>query len=151
MKQSSWLEVRQWLARHREWSVFLILCLEILVFYILLYPEQPGVRHTFFNLETFALIFRNSSVYGIAAIGAAMIITGGGIDVGAKAEIHQFIRGIAAEGRGVLMVSSELPELLVLCDRILVMREGSLTGELPGAGATEAAVMRLAVGAEVGH
>ena len=74
-----------------------------------------------------------------------------GIDVGAKAEIHQFIRGIAAEGRGVLMVSSELPELLALCDRILVMREGSLTGELPGETATEAAVMRLAVGAEVGH
>ena len=71
-----------------------------------------------------------------------------GIDVGAKAEIHQFIREIAAEGRGVLMVSSELPELLVLCDRILVMREGYLTGELPGEGATEAAVMRLAVGAE---
>jgi len=72
-----------------------------------------------------------------------------GIDVGAKAEIHQFIRRVAGEGRGVLVVSSELPELLALCDRILVMREGRLTGELPGEGATEEAVMRLAVvGAE---
>jgi len=73
-----------------------------------------------------------------------------GIDVGAKAEIHQFIRAIAAEGRGVLMVSSELPELLALCDRILVMREGILTGEMAGESATEEAIMRLAVGTKRG-
>jgi ribose transport system permease protein len=104
MKQSSWREVRQWLSRHREWSVFLILCLEILVFYVLLYPEQPGVRHTFFNLETFALIFRNSSVYGIAAIGAAMIITGGGIDLAPGAII-----ALTTVVIGVLFVHGGVP------------------------------------------
>ena len=53
-----------------------------------------------------------------------------GIDVGAKAEIHKLIRQLADEGHGVIVVSSELPELLAVSDRIIVMREGILTAEL---------------------
>ena len=68
-----------------------------------------------------------------------------GVDVGAKYEIHGIIRGLADEGAGCLVVSSDLPELLALADRILVMREGALRGELPG-DATEEQVMRLAAG-----
>jgi ABC-type sugar transport system ATPase subunit len=68
-----------------------------------------------------------------------------GVDVGAKYEIHGIIRGLADEGAGCLVVSSDLPELLTLADRILVMREGALRGELPG-DATEEQVMRLAAG-----
>ena len=54
-----------------------------------------------------------------------------GIDVGAKAGIHDLIRKLAKDGVAVLMISSELPELIGMSDRILVMHEGQLAGELP--------------------
>ena len=68
-----------------------------------------------------------------------------GIDVGAKAGIHDLIRKFAREGAAVLMISSELPELIGMSDRILVMHEGRLAGELP-AGASEPDIMELATG-----
>ena len=68
-----------------------------------------------------------------------------GIDVGAKAGIHDLIRKLAKEGVAVLMISSELPELIGMSDRILVMHEGHLAGELP-AGASEPDIMDLATG-----
>ncbi len=67
-----------------------------------------------------------------------------GVDVGAKAEIYDLLRQVAAQGKGVLLISSELPELLTLSDRIFVIREGQLTGELVGTDATEEAIMVLA-------
>ena len=67
-----------------------------------------------------------------------------GVDVGAKFEIHEMIRQQARDGLAVLVVSSDLPEILALADRILVMKEGRLQGELSGATATEEAVMHLA-------
>jgi ribose transport system ATP-binding protein len=70
-----------------------------------------------------------------------------GIDVGAKAGIHDLIRKLAREGVAVLMISSELPELIGMSDRILVMHEGSIAGELP-AGAGEPEIMQLATGHE---
>ena len=66
-----------------------------------------------------------------------------GVDVGAKFEIHEIIRQEAARGLGCLMASSDLPEVLALCNRVLVMREGRLQGELRS-DASEEAVMRLA-------
>jgi len=69
-----------------------------------------------------------------------------GVDVGAKVELHQQIRALADAGKAVLMISSELPEVLALADRIIVMREGRVTGELPGEGVAAEAVMALAVG-----
>jgi ABC-type sugar transport system, ATPase component len=69
-----------------------------------------------------------------------------GVDVGAKAEIHRLIVELARQGIGVLMISSDLSEVLALADRVLVMRDGRLAGELDRAQATEEAVMRLAVG-----
>ncbi|MCX5433805.1 MULTISPECIES: sugar ABC transporter ATP-binding protein [unclassified Streptomyces] len=68
-----------------------------------------------------------------------------GVDVGAKAAIHTLVRELAREGLAVLIISSELPELIGMSDRILVMSEGRLAGELP-AGAAEESVMRLATG-----
>ncbi|MFF3784565.1 sugar ABC transporter ATP-binding protein [Streptomyces sp. NPDC001933] len=68
-----------------------------------------------------------------------------GVDVGAKAAIHTLVRELAREGLAVLIISSELPELIGMSDRVLVMSEGRLAGELP-AGATEEAVMRIATG-----
>ncbi len=67
-----------------------------------------------------------------------------GVDVGAKFEIHEMIRQQARMGLAVLVVSSDLPEILALADRILVMKEGELQGEIDGAAATEESVMYLA-------
>ncbi len=71
-----------------------------------------------------------------------------GIDVGAKAELHHLIAGLARQELAVLMVSSELPEVLGMADRILVMREGRIVGEMGGALASEESVMALATGQE---
>ncbi|WP_293785990.1 sugar ABC transporter ATP-binding protein [uncultured Aeromicrobium sp.] len=70
-----------------------------------------------------------------------------GIDVGAKHAIYEVMRELAAEGFAVLMVSSELPEVIGMSDRIIVMRDGRLAGELP-AGSTEEAVLSLATGVD---
>jgi len=68
-----------------------------------------------------------------------------GVDVGAKAEIHRLIRQTAGHGTAVFLVSSELPELLSLSDRILVMRNGGIVGELDGRSATQEQVLELAL------
>jgi inositol transport system ATP-binding protein len=67
-----------------------------------------------------------------------------GIDVGAKAEIHRLISGLAAEGAAVVMISSELPEILGMSDRVMVMREGRVAGILDRREATQIDLMRLA-------
>ena len=68
-----------------------------------------------------------------------------GIDVGAKAEIYRLIDELANEGIAIMFISSELPEILGLSDRIIVMQSGRITGELPGDGTTEEEVMGLAM------
>ncbi|MCB1518389.1 MAG: sugar ABC transporter ATP-binding protein [Hyphomicrobiaceae bacterium] len=68
-----------------------------------------------------------------------------GIDIGVKAEFYEMIGQLAEDGRAILLISSELPELLTLCDRILVMSEGRLTAEIPRAEATQENVMQAAV------
>ena len=69
-----------------------------------------------------------------------------GVDVGAKAEIHALMRQLAEQGVGVLMISSELPEVLGVSDRILVMHEGRITGELSRDEATQDQIMVAATG-----
>jgi ABC-type sugar transport system ATPase subunit len=68
-----------------------------------------------------------------------------GVDVGAKVELHRQIRALADQGKAVLVISSELPEILALADRVLVLREGHLAGELDRAGMTAERLMTLAV------
>ena len=68
-----------------------------------------------------------------------------GIDVGAKAQFHELIRKFADQGLAVLLISSELPELLSLCDRIMVMRQGRIVGEFQQADATQAKVLEMAL------
>ena len=70
-----------------------------------------------------------------------------GIDVGAKSEIYAIMRNLADEGKAILMVSSELPELLSICDRIIVFRDGSISGEFLNKDATEEKLMMAAVDA----
>ena len=67
-----------------------------------------------------------------------------GVDVGAKAEIYRIMRELASKGIAVLMISSELPEVVGMADRVLVMREGEITGELVGEAITERDIMQLA-------
>ena len=68
-----------------------------------------------------------------------------GIDVGAKFEVHQIMMNLAKEGNSIIMISSELPEILGMSDRILVMREGRLTGELSREEATQEKILRYAM------
>ena len=69
-----------------------------------------------------------------------------GIDVGTKAEVHRIIDSLAASGVAVLMISSELPEVLGMADRVLVMREGRLTAQIDRADANETSIMMAATG-----
>jgi ABC-type sugar transport system ATPase subunit len=70
-----------------------------------------------------------------------------GIDVGAKYEIYLLINRLAAQGKAILMISSELPEVIGMSDRIMVMKQGRVTGEVPGGPlATQEQIMGLAVG-----
>jgi ribose transport system ATP-binding protein len=71
-----------------------------------------------------------------------------GIDVGAKAEVHLLISELAAQGVAVLMISSELPEVLGMSDRILVMREGRIVADIERSRATEESIMRYATGVD---
>ena len=67
-----------------------------------------------------------------------------GVDVGTKAEIYALMRELAAQGLAILVISSDLPEILTISDRILVMREGRLAGELSFDEASEERIMALA-------
>ena len=69
-----------------------------------------------------------------------------GIDVGTKSEVHRILTELARGGVAVLVISSELPEVLALADRILVMREGRIVAELTGDGANEEQIMAAATG-----
>ena len=66
-----------------------------------------------------------------------------GVDVGAKAEVHQILVQLAARGIAIMMISSELPEVLAVSDRIVTMRRGRITGEMPGIEANEERLMEL--------
>jgi ABC-type sugar transport system ATPase subunit len=70
-----------------------------------------------------------------------------GVDISTKQEIHALLRNLADAGAALLVISSDLPELLYLSDRVLVMREGRIVGELERDAVTEEAVMALAAGA----
>ncbi len=71
-----------------------------------------------------------------------------GIDIGTKFELYRLIDAFAERGKGVLLVSSELPEILALADRVLVMRNGGIVRALDHREATEEAILALAVGEE---
>jgi putative multiple sugar transport system ATP-binding protein len=71
-----------------------------------------------------------------------------GIDVGAKYEIYTIIARLAAEGKAIIVISSEMPELLGICDRIYVMSEGRMVGEMAAAGASQEKIMRAIVRGE---
>ena len=74
-----------------------------------------------------------------------------GVDIGAKSEIYRIINELARAGVGVIVISSELPEIIGVADRVLVMREGEIAGELggySGAPITQEAIIALATGSQ---
>ena len=71
-----------------------------------------------------------------------------GIDIGTKAEIHRFIRDLAASGLAVVVISSDLPEILAVSDTVLVMRGGSVVAEASGDDMTAEAILAAAIGAQ---
>ena len=73
-----------------------------------------------------------------------------GIDIGAKVEVHRIISELAASGLGIILISSDLPEVLAMSDRILVLHEGRITAEIPRERATEERVMFAATGSADG-
>ena len=68
-----------------------------------------------------------------------------GIDVGAKSEIYRLMGNLVKEGKSIIMISSEMPEVIGMCDRIVVMYEGHKAGELEGEKATQENIMALCV------
>ena len=68
-----------------------------------------------------------------------------GIDVGAKSEIYKIMRDLSNAGKAIIMVSSELPEILAVCDRVAVFHSGSIADILEGATATEEQILSLAI------
>jgi D-allose transport system ATP-binding protein len=68
-----------------------------------------------------------------------------GIDVGAKSEIHQMMRQLANQGKAILMVSSELPEILGVCDRVAVFKSGRIVQMVDGTTASEEQILELAI------
>ena len=67
-----------------------------------------------------------------------------GIDVGAKFEIYEILRALAEEGKGIIIISSDLPELLGICHRIVVIKKGRVAGEISSGDATEEKIMAMA-------
>ena len=74
-----------------------------------------------------------------------------GVDVGAKSEIYRIMNQMARQGVAILMISSELPEVVGMSDRVYVMREGSIAGELNGPDITQENIMTLATGVDDSH
>ena len=72
-----------------------------------------------------------------------------GIDIGAKTEIYQLIRDLANRGCAVMFISSEMPEIIANCDRVVVMNSGNLMGILDKEGLTQEKIMTLAAGMEI--
>ena len=108
-------------------------------------PEQPVVQLSGGNQQKVVLA---KWLFGdVASVGAPVLMLDEptrGIDVGAKAEIYALLGRLAADGRAILVVSSELPELMHLCDRILVLSRGRLAGEVARPEFSEERILSLA-------
>lgn len=110
--------------------------------------ERLGIKVSDVNTPVQTLSGGNQQRVVIAkwlAIAPKILILDGptvGIDIAAKAAIHQMIRALASEGIAVLLISDEIEEVLNNCDRILIMKEGSLIDELPACDATKARIQQ---------
>jgi len=115
------------------------------------YVERPRIKAPSVATEVGALSGGNQQKVALArwlAIGPDILILDEptqGVDVGAKAEIHALIQGMAERGLAIIMISSELPEVLGMSDRVAVMRAGTVSGVLPRTEATQDKIIALAL------
>ena len=117
---------------------------------VILYIVFSIFGNNFLTLDTVKNILESSYYIGFMAFGVTFIIITGGIDVGAKSEIYKLMTQLAEEGKSIIMISSDMPELLRLSDRVIVMCEGHVTGELDISEATQETIMTYATKREVG-
>ena len=105
----------------------------------------------FLKAENIQNMLRLVGIFGIFSIGLGLVIITGGIDVGAKAEVYRLLRELGDRGVSVIMISSDMEEVLRVSDRVAVMHEGSLAGILSRDQCNEETIMNLAVGKHPGH
>ena len=101
--------------------------------------------NNFFTWSNISGVLLATAVIGILALGTTFVITTGGIDVGAKEEIYRLLQRLAENGKSIIVISSELPEVLGIADRVIVMRDGRISGELDRSHASETAALALAL------
>jgi rhamnose transport system ATP-binding protein len=117
------------------------------------YVEQFRIKTPSVSMEVGALSGGNQQKVALArwlSTGPSVLILDEptqGVDVGSKAEIHALMQDLAERGLAIIMISSELPEILGMSDRIAVMRGGTIRGVLPREQASQAAILELALGA----
>jgi rhamnose transport system ATP-binding protein len=121
------------------------------------HTEQFNVRMTGVDQEVGALSGGNQQKVVLAkwlASGPRVLILDEptrGIDIGAKVEVHRLIADLAAQGLAIILISSDLPEVLAMSDRIIVLHEGRVTAEIPREQASQERVMFAATGTEASH
>jgi rhamnose transport system ATP-binding protein len=121
------------------------------------HTEQFDVRMTGVDQEVGALSGGNQQKVVLAkwlASGPRVLILDEptrGIDIGAKVEVHRLIADLAAKGLAIILISSDLPEVLAMSDRIVVLHEGRVTAEIPRDEASQERVMFAATGTEASH
>ena len=106
----------------------------LLVFNVLVTPH-------FLSLQTLNVNLTQVATIVIVSVGMTLVIATGGIDVGAKAEIQSLIRELADQGLGVLMISSELEEIVEGADRVFVLSDGRTVADLPHSQASAETIM----------
>ena len=104
--------------------------------------SSPGFRKP----QNLLNITRQVSYSGIIALGMTFIIIGGGIDIQAKSEVYAFIRSLLSQGMACILISSDLEEIIGICRRVAVMRDGRIAGFLEEDKISEENIMYLASG-----
>ena len=104
-----------------------------------------SINPNFWSVTNMANVSRQMSILALLSLGQTFAILSGGIDVGGKIEVYRLMGELLSRGAAIVMISSELPEILGLSDRILVLRDGRICGEFDRADATEENILNCAL------
>ena len=100
---------------------------------------------TFASAYNLAVVMRQASFVGVIALGQTLVLLTGGIDVHAKREIQRLLRNLTGSRISAIYISSELKELLDVCDRVMLMHEGRVRGTVDAEGATQESLLAIAI------
>ena len=115
---------------------------------ILLFIIISVMNDSFLEFSNLRNLLRQVSINAIIAFGMTFVILTGGIDIGAKRDIYDLMNELTNDGVSIIMVSSELPEVLGMSDRVMVIHEGRVAGILDRCDATPESIMTLATGGQ---